>query len=148
MTKDNTKLVFAALLGLSSLALTCFIMAIVFSYVPSLVYPKHIVNVANGNLTEYYLRCDKANGEFLSTLLEKCNTSDFKIEPDCNIPSWYSYWYKVFVFGKMECPSGYLESFTRTENLSVNLVAVASSMMILGGIIFLFPMVAIYVVVK
>lgn len=138
---------FIMFIGLIVLAVTCLVMSIVFSYVPSLVYPEYIVNtrVVNGTLTDFYLRCDCAkSGECRSNIRKSCNAPGFLTEPDCNLHSWYSYWYATFAYGEIECPSGYLEQFTRTENLSVNLVALASSMMILGMFICLTPLFCIW----
>ena len=59
-------------------SLFCFVMSIVFSYVPSLVYPQKIVNVEqSGNATEFYLRCDVASGEDRSSLLKDCGVSGY-----------------------------------------------------------------------
>ena len=144
----NSPVIFILLIVVCAVGvLGCFIMSVVFSYKPNLVYPDPIVNVdRSGNLTKFYLRCDVAdNGEYRSALLKNCNSGGYFVEPDCDIPPMHSYWYATFAFGETECPSGYLEGFTQTVNLSVNLVALASSMMILGGFIFAIPFLLWYI---
>ena len=132
----------------STLAVACLIMSIVFSYTPSLVYHQPIVNVKQkGNLTEFYLRCDLASdGKYKSNILKDCGSNGYTIEPDCNIPSIYSYWYGTFAFGETQCSTGHLENFTATENMKINLIALASSMMIIGMFLFSSPLIILYLI--
>lgn len=119
-------------------AITCVVMSIVFAYNVALVYPSAYVNVVRENATmyEFYMRCDLANdGRRRLELQEACGVSLFIIEPACAIP-WHSYYYGTYGFGKMPCLTNYLHAFTRTENLNINLVALASLMMALGAAAF------------
>jgi hypothetical protein len=126
----------------------CFVMSIVFAYVITLTYPDPIVNVANvtnlatgSSVIAFYLRCDQANGGAgAQSVLSNCGVHNFEIVPDCKMLSLQSYYYQTFAFGSVSsCPSGYLQGIRATTNLGVNLVAVASSMMILGIFIVWIP---------
>jgi len=126
----------------------CFVMSIVFAYDISLVYSDPIVNVANvtnlatgSSVIEFYLRCDQANGGAgAQSILSNCGIHNFEIVPHCNLLSLQSYYYQTFAYGSVSsCPSGYLQGIKATTNLGVNLVALASSMMILGIFIVWIP---------
>lgn len=128
--------------------ITCFVMSIVFAYDISLVYPDPIVNVANvtnlatgASVIAFYLRCDQANGGSAEqNILSSCGVHNFEIVPHCNLLSLQSYYYQTFAYGSVTtCPSGYLQGITATANLGVNMVALASAMMILGMFIVWIP---------
>ncbi len=123
------------------LTLTCLVMSIVFAYDISLVYPNSVVNVISIDQgISFYLRCDQANGGGLITILALCNITSFEIQPHCNILSLQSYYYQTYAAGLVKtCPTGYLQSATSTTNLGVNLVALASAMMMLGMFIVWIP---------
>lgn len=126
-------------------AITCFTMAIVFSYVPHLVYPEPIVNVRPGvqgsNMTQFHLRCDLAgDGVYRAQLLQDCGATLYAVEPDCNLAKSAGYWPAAFAFGQVWCPTQYLSHIAGTTvNLSVNLIPLASCMMILGGFLCCVP---------
>ena len=144
----NTKFVVAGLVVAGTLALVCMIMSIVFAYDISLVYPNIYVNVFNttiDNKMQFYMRCDQSNNKVvLANLLRFCGIETFNVQPGCNLLSYYSYWYQTYSFGEMKCPTGYLNQFTTTIDVNINLVALASSMMIIGTLIFLIPFFVAY----
>lgn len=130
----------------SILAIGCFVMAGVFSYMPWIAYPAEIVNVFNTNsIMTFYMRCDIATNTLLkSYLLQVCCASRFSIHPECNTPSLNGYWNRVYTIGQLKCPLENIDyirnmclDLTTKVNLNINLVAFASSMMIIGGISFL-----------
>lgn len=132
--------------------LACFIMSIVFAYCIWIVYPNPIVNVANvtnlatgGSVIEFYFRCDQANGgASAQALLLNCGVTNFQIVPHCNTLALQNYYYQTFAMGSVaSCPTGYLQGITSTANLGVNLVALASSMMILGIFIVWVPLLVV-----
>ena len=133
-------------------SITCLVMSIVFAYDISLVYPNPIVNVANVtnlatgvNVLQFYLRCDQANGgSAAQDILSNCGISSFIIVPRCNLIAPQSYYYQTFAFGSVAtCPPGYLQSIGYTVNLGINLVALASVMMIIGAIVVWIPFIII-----
>ena len=145
---DNLTLLFIfVIVFLVVASLGCFVMSIVFSYVPRLVYPHPIVNVKNVthqttgiSHVQFYMRCDiSKHGPSQSQLLQDCGAITFAVDPDCNLNSWQSYWASTYGFGEMQCPTLYLQEISATENLSVNLVALASAMMMIGGFVLLIP---------
>ena len=144
----RTKLVVGALIVSGICALVCLIMSIVFAYDISLIYPDVYVNVATNNNTQFYMRCDQTtNKVVLANLLQSCGVEYFNVQPGCNLLSYYSYWYGTHSFGEMKCPTGYLDQFKNTIDLNLNLVALASSMMIIGCFIFCVPFLVVYICV-
>lgn len=127
--------------------LVCLIMSVVFAYNVSLVYPSPYVNVVgHPNYTDFFMRCDvAADGKKRLELLTSCGGAPFVVEPSCSIP-WGSYFYATYAFGQMPCPTRYLDTFTRTENLAVNLVILASLLMALGAVVF--AVIAIVVITR
>lgn len=149
MSRDRSKLLIVSLLVFGVLALTCLVMSIVFAYDIALIYPNVIVNVlvtnSSTSRTQFYMRCDQTNNKVaLENLLSSCGTENFNIQPGCNFLYYYSYYYGTYGFGDMHCPTGYLNQFTNTVNMNVNLVIVASIMMILGMILFCLPFAFVY----
>jgi len=154
----NGKMSVAVILIVAAVCLVGFIgslvMAIVFAYVPSIVYPVPIVNVVhvNGSVTSFQIRCDvTSDGAYLASLLTQCGTPYFNVEPVCGGQFGYSstsYFLRTFAFAEMPCPTGYLDQFTTTVDLDRNLVALASCMMILLMIMFFIPIGIVYCIVK
>lgn len=142
-TQMKNCIVIVTLILSAILALICLIMSIVFAYDIALVYPHvyvNVVNATNYDKLQFLMRCDQANNKaLLANLLQSCGVETFNVQPGCNLLSYYSYWYQAYSFAEMKCPTGYLLQFVDTINSNVNLVIVASSMMIIGCILFCLP---------
>jgi hypothetical protein len=127
-------------------ALGSLIMTFVFCYVPHIIYPHPIVNVEAATPTtvspifQIHLRCDLAqSGYYRARLLQNCNTSLYSVEPNCNTPPSAGYVLAAYAFGQLECTTGYLSGFYPVVNLNVNLIALATCMMIISTLLFLLP---------
>jgi hypothetical protein len=110
-------------------------MAAVFGANPSIVYPNPVVNVLASNGTvNFYVRCDVAQyDDSRKSILEICNITEFSVVPVC--AQLYNYYTQAYTFGSVsKCPTGYLQAITSTVNLSVNLIAFAMSVMIIGAV--------------
>ena len=145
--EENFWLATALLSGVVLCTLLCigsFVMIFVFSYVPALTYPDPIVNVEFKNATYgFYVRCDVGKDtKNLDKLLQDCGSQQWNIQPDCGDD--FTYWWRVFSFGKTKCSTDYLSDISTTVNLNINLLAVASAMMIISFIIFAIPTICIF----
>jgi hypothetical protein len=138
-------------LSLSALlALTCLVMSIVFTQVPSLTYPNIFVNVvatnANSTQFQFNMRCDQADNDgALINLQKACGTESFNVQPGCRLPPYHGYLTIVYGLGEMNCPSGYLKQFRSTVDLGTNFVALAFSLCFIFMFIFLIPFFILYI---
>lgn len=116
-----------------------FIMTILFAYMPKLTYPDPIFNVEEtGDSYGFDLRCDiGGNTRNLDEIVMQCNASGWITQPGCGAA--YTYLYRPFSYGRMECPSGYLAEITSTKNTSVSWIGLAFSMMLISTLIFAIP---------
>lgn len=117
-----------------------FIMCIVFSFCPWLTYPAPVFNVNNtkNNTFTLLVRCDYgSNSANLLQILTDCASSSWMVQPQCGT---YNEWLiRPYSFGSVDCPSRWLQSVTATRDTSISWIALAFSLSLLGGFIFLIP---------